>query len=150
MKVIDFEKKGQTVRLYLGEDDLTDWYGDDWDDAPYEHNAGRVYNEFIAGYTDMVFDFDDAIAEPKDEWRYQHNSPFSKDMMRQRLVPCIIVLPKALVEAQDIYIQSEEYTFWVGWDGAIKIYFGDHMDPQYIKAGEDEHGRIIWQPYKKE
>lgn len=43
MKIIDFERKGNLVRFYLGDDDLVEWYGDDWNDTPYEHNAERVY-----------------------------------------------------------------------------------------------------------
>lgn len=45
MKIIDFERKGNLVRFYLGDDDLEEWYGDDWNDTPYEHNAGQVYDE---------------------------------------------------------------------------------------------------------
>ena len=85
MKIIDFKKKGNVVRFYLGEEtpdwgwtrsDYTrngttpDWlkpsdryYGDDWDDRPYEHNAGQVYEEFIKGYKDVAFDFDDLVLE---------------------------------------------------------------------------------------
>ena len=78
MKIIDFEKKGNVVRFYLGEQtenwgwtnpeykDYTGktptwlkpsdrYYGDDWDDKPYEHNAGTVYGEFIKGYKDIAF-----------------------------------------------------------------------------------------------
>ena len=47
MKIIDFDKKGNVVRFYLGKDDLNDYWGDDWNDVPYEHNAGTVYDEFI-------------------------------------------------------------------------------------------------------
>lgn len=64
MKIIDFERKGNLVRFYLGDDDLVEWYGDDWDDTPYEHNAERVYDEYIKGYCDMMFPFDDLVLEP--------------------------------------------------------------------------------------
>ena len=36
MKIIDWDRKGNVLRLYLGEDRLEDWWGDDWDDRPYE------------------------------------------------------------------------------------------------------------------
>ena len=64
MKIIDFERKGNLVRFYLGDDDLVEWYGDDWGDTPYEHNAERVYDEYIKGYCDMMFPFDDLVLEP--------------------------------------------------------------------------------------
>ena len=47
MKIIDFDKKGNVVRFYLGEDVCNDYWGDDWNDAPYEHNAGTVYNRYV-------------------------------------------------------------------------------------------------------
>ena len=58
MKVIDWRVigtgddglgDGTTVRYYLGDDALCDWHGDDWDDVPYEHNAGTVYYRFVTG-----------------------------------------------------------------------------------------------------
>jgi hypothetical protein len=113
MQVIDFKRKGNVVRFYLGEktpgwgwtrSDYTrngttpDWlkpsdryYGDDWDDRPYEHNAGQVYEEFIKGYKDIAFDFDDFVLEP---CCGTHNSRWCKDDMVTRRVPCIIVVPK--------------------------------------------------------
>lgn len=29
MKIIDFERKGNLVRFYLGDDDLAEWWGDE-------------------------------------------------------------------------------------------------------------------------
>lgn len=38
------EYKGEEMTLYFTElDDVTKQWGDDWDDAPYEHNAGTPY-----------------------------------------------------------------------------------------------------------
>ena len=91
MKIIDFERKGNVVRFYLGKDDLEDWHGDDWDDAPYEYNAGRVYDEFISGHIDIAFPYSADVLEPRDGCV---NSPFCKDDMKARRVPCIIVVPE--------------------------------------------------------
>ena len=66
MKIIDFEKKGNLVRFWLGDDNCTDYWGDDWDDAPYDCNAGTVYDEFIKGYKDICFPFDWIVVEPCD------------------------------------------------------------------------------------
>ena len=41
MKVIDFERKGNVIRFYLGKDDLTEWWGDDWNDTPYSLSQWR-------------------------------------------------------------------------------------------------------------
>jgi hypothetical protein len=64
MKIIDFERRGNVVRLYIGNDDLAEWWGDDWNDRPYEHNAGRVYDQYVAGHVDIAFPFDSLVLEP--------------------------------------------------------------------------------------
>ena len=145
MKIIDFERKGNVVRFYLGEktedwgwtrSDYTrngktpDWlkpsdryYGDDWDDRPYEHNAGQVYEEFIKGYKDIAFDFDDLVLEPADGvWNCISN--WCKDDMVARKVPCIIVVPK------EVYKNSwdDDFEVWACADGIKKYYFGDEME----------------------
>lgn len=143
MKIIDFEKKGNVVRFYLGEktedwgwtrsdytidSKIPDWlkssdtyYGDDWDDRPYEHNAGQVYAEFIKGYKDIAFNFDDLVLEP---CCGTYNSSWCKDDMVARKVPCIIVVPK------EVYKDSwdDSFDIWVGADGIKKYYFGDEIE----------------------
>lgn len=89
MKAIDFALKGNVVRIYLGRDDLRHWWGDDWDDAPYEHNAGEVYEEFVAGYVDVAFPYDAIVLEPSDG---ELNSPWSKEDMQNGRVPMFAVL----------------------------------------------------------
>lgn len=77
MKIIDFEHYGNVIRLYLGADDCGYW-GDDWNDAPYEHNAGRVYEEYIQGYVEFAFPLKYDVCEACDGY---FNSPFSKEDM---------------------------------------------------------------------
>ena len=119
MKIIDFEQKGNVVRFYLGADNLEDWHGDDWDDTPYEHNAGQVYSEFVSKVKDIAFDFDDLVLEPCDGY---DNSTWCKDDMRDRLVPCIIVVPRDKID------WHEDFAHYVGMDGIKKFYFGDKME----------------------
>lgn len=123
MKIIDAERKGNVVRIYLGEDDLEYWWGDDWDDAPYEHNAGRVYEQYISGHTDWLFDFDDIVLEP---CCGTSNSWVSKEDMIKRKVPCIIVVPKH-TQADHWWVE-DDFAKWVGADGVKKYYFGDKME----------------------
>lgn len=47
LKVIDFEIYGRQLKLYLGKPDCEDYWGDDWNDTPYEHNAGTVYSQYV-------------------------------------------------------------------------------------------------------
>ena len=58
MKLLDLERKGNVIRFFLGDDALERWWGDDWDDAPYESNAGSVYDRFVLAEADAVFPFD--------------------------------------------------------------------------------------------
>jgi len=133
MKIIDFKRKGNVVRFFLGKDDLTEWWGDDWDDAPYEHNAGEVYDEYVSGYQDVVFPFDMMVSEPSDG---TINSWVSKEDMIKRKTPCIIVVPKAVAEES---WWDDTFARWVGADGVIKFYFGDPMAPsRRIYVWEEE------------
>lgn len=122
MKIIDFEKKGNLVRFYLGEDHNESYTGDDWDDVSYENNASRVYDEHVVGYRDMAFPFEFAVLEPKDpEW--QCGSRWCKDDMKARKVPCIIAVPKP------DYLHDDDFDRYVGDKQTIKFYFGDKMEP---------------------
>lgn len=120
MKIIDFERKGNLVRFYLGADELEDWYGDDWDDAPYEHNAGRVYDEYVAGHRDMKVPFDYTVMEPCDG---QVNSHWCKQDMIARVVPCIIIVPDKLKG------YNNDFNDYVGAAEVKRIYFGDKLEP---------------------
>lgn len=103
MKVIDYCLYGNVIKLYLGADDCTDYWGDDWNDAPYEHNAGEVYQRYVRGYAEFAFSSKYSICEACNGY---FNSPFSKEDMKNRKVPCLT-----------ISIEPE-----------IKIYFGDNID----------------------
>ena len=103
MKIIDFGHYGNVIRLYLGADDCDGYWGDDWDDAPYEHNAGRVYLEYIQGYVEFAFPLKYDVCEACNGY---FNSPFSKEDMIHRKVPCLTI----------------------STEPEIKIYFGDDID----------------------
>ena len=60
--------------------------------------------------------------EPADDWRYNNNTPFSKEDMKKRSVPCIIVVPE-----DDSYV-SEEFNRYAVSDNVDKIYFGDSIE----------------------
>lgn len=89
MKTIDFALKGNVARIFLGKDDLERWWGDDWNDTPYEHNAGEVYDQFVAGHVDVAFPFEAIVLEPSDG---EINSRWCKDDMRDGKVPMFAVL----------------------------------------------------------
>lgn len=109
MKIIDFFRHGNIVRLYYGEDDCNDYWGDDWDDAPYEHNAGGVYSKYVRGFVEFAFPLDFAVKEPCDGC---FNSPFSKEDMKNRKIPCITIFNGNTGNTLDIYFEDNtESTF---------------------------------------
>lgn len=130
MKIIDFARKGNLVRFFLGADDCVDYTGDDWNDAPYDCNAENVYEEYVTGYRDIGFPFDSLVLEPCNGFL---NTPYSKDDMKYRAVPCIVVVPEYLLN----YPFSYEFDQGIFSYYAVsnnpdikKFYFGDHMEPQ--------------------
>lgn len=120
MKIIDFEKKGNVVRFYLGKDDCEDYHGDDWDDRPYDCNAGTVYDEYITGHRDIAFPFNFTVLEPKDEWCT--NCEWCKDDMKARKVPCIVA-----VKTDDCLVHEFSHYLGADHENVIKFYFGDKM-----------------------
>lgn len=123
MKVIDFEKKGNVVRFYLGADDLTDWWGDDWDDAPYDCNAGNVYERYVQGSVDIAFPFDAAVLEPCDG---SANTHWTKRDMRSQKVPCLLVIHPEIAKEEPWNVWQFDY--WAGSRQAKHFYFGLSLD----------------------
>lgn len=121
MKIIDFNKKGNVVRFYLGDDLDTEYHGDDWDDSPYEHNAGTAYSKYIKGHVDIAFPYDYTVLEPCDG---ECNSRWNKNDMKNRRVPCIIIVPPDLTQND----WDCGFAAYVGADKTKKYYFGDDLD----------------------
>ena len=142
LEIIDFEKKGNVVRFYLGSNvpnwgytradykdyrgQTPDWlkpsdkyYGDDWNDRPYEHNAGKVYDEFVKAYIDVSFDFNSKVLEPRDG---EFNSPYCKDDFVARKVPCLAVYENPSGDDYD-----NDFRTIVARKDTKKIYFGDSL-----------------------
>lgn len=118
LKVLDAEIVGNVVRLYLGDVDLDEWWGDDWNDVPYEHNAGSVYFEFVKAVCDVAWDLDHVVVEPCDG---QINSSWCKDDMRARRVPVFAVLSVGA----DRWMYEGMYGKVVSNDAATRVYMGD-------------------------
>jgi len=87
----DNETEGQEtlrIRLFFTDIPLSEQCGDDWDDTPYEHNAGEPYDDFWSNgklvnhtiyVTDVIISANDwrqSIRFPSD---YGYNSPFCVD-----------------------------------------------------------------------
>ena len=122
MNIIDFHSKGHVIRFYLGENGKQ--WGDDWNDVPYEHNAGSVYSQFVQGYKDIVVPFDDQVYFPDSGVM---NSQYSKEDMINRIIPCVVVVPREVFIGYDGW--EDEFKFWNNYNNAKiqKFYFGDEL-----------------------
>jgi len=125
MLICDWETKGNVVRLYLCAADIyDDIWGDDWNDAPYEHNAGRVYDEYITHIVDLCFSWNVDILEAENDWTYHGNSPYSKEMFKNRLAPIFI----AYWLDENEWSWDKCYSRFQGADNShkvLKFYMGD-------------------------
>lgn len=113
MKIIDMERKGLLLRLHLGVDDLDTWWGDDWNDTPYDCNAGVVYDRFVSETMDIVLPWDTAVLEPSD---IGLNCGWSRDDMRHRLVPMLLVS------------SDDGFAYWdrlIADEDTVRVYMGD-------------------------
>lgn len=136
MKIIDFAKKGNVVRFYLGDDDLENWGGDDWEDLPYDLNAEPVYEKYVKATRDVAFGFDWLVLEPSDDYRI--NCQCSKYDMVDRRIPCLVIVPPALLNDDKYDVWSRSFTYWREIDGIIEVYFGEHLDPADSDGGSEE------------
>ena len=126
MKIIDFELHGNVIRFYLGKDDCDDYWGDDWDDAPYEHNAGTVYDDYIVATVDVALSADYAR--------------FSKEDFQKRISPCLIVYKP------DYSGEETSFSWNVGREDALRIYFGDDFRA-VLAALTDRFGALCFGVY---
>lgn len=87
---------------YFTTNSLKDQWGDDWNDAPYEYNAGEPYEwaEYrkVPEYEIMKVAFDGDLLPPGDGFT---NSPYSVDTINKGVVPWLRT-----------------------WDGDIRIFAG--------------------------
>lgn len=154
MKIIDIARKGNVVRFYLGEKtaewgwanpDFKDsagktpewlkpsdaYYGDDWDDVPYEHNAGPVYDEFVKGVQDKSYPFDSMILEPNDG---ELNPSYCMDDFVERKAPRLLIVSKEAQEA--LYDEGNGHSTWY-YDGSYSA------AKEAIADWESGHGKRL-------
>ena len=132
LKLIDFYKnEGNTysVTLYFGDTECEDYWGDDWNDTPYEHNAGTVYDEFVEK-TEVVRVEDGIIIEPSDT--PEAGSRWNKRDFKNRLTPCLLIVPKTVL---DKYYKDEfpSYEEAIGNPFVRRIYYNDSY-PQVMNT----------------
>ncbi len=104
--------------LYFTDHFKTQW-ADDWNDAPYEHNAGTPY-EFIEDWSDeenikhghghirlLAFEPDYHIIRPCDSFAY--NSPYSVEDINKEAVPWLFCEEAGGLMAGSTIIQAKKW-----------------------------------------
>lgn len=73
-------------------DPRAEW-GDDWDDAPWEHNAGHPYMNCVGAKYFLMRIEDGSLCNIKtpDETTELYNSPYSVDSINQGATPWLVV-----------------------------------------------------------
>lgn len=141
MKIIDFDKKGNVVRYYLGNDSDNDYWGDDWDDAPYECNAGTVYDEYTLAIIDIAYPFNTLVKEPCNAWQNGLSLEISKAAMKEGRYPCIV--------SCSMYDAWDDYNMVNNDKDAIRVYFNQKVDLESLRLYENLLGGIIINIFKK-
>ena len=103
-EIIDWERKGNLVKFYLGKNG--EQWGDDWNDVPWECNAGRVYDEYIEGYIIISFAFEWNVYEPREFYSKQH--------LVKRFVPCIIATPVLFNSFEEALSDRDGFRYYFG------------------------------------
>lgn len=120
--------------------DIKDYWGDDWNDAPYEHNAGRVYERYVQMKVHYK-PFNCIAVQPCDI--HDPNSKWCKEDFKKERTPCLLLVPHSLLEEFDLSEKHttkndfiREYDDWykftydkfLGREGITEIYFNETFD----------------------
>lgn len=128
MKIIDFERRGNLVRFYLGNDDDEGFWGEDWDERPYDKQLNnKVYESHIAGHRDIVFPFSAIVCEPCDGHTVSRRS---KRDMKGRRCACVAVMFEEMFDDDEYtWLYDNDFDMIASDERSLKFYFGDAMEP---------------------
>lgn len=103
--LIDMCQRGNAIRLYFG-NSVEVITGDDWDDTPYEHNAGPIYSEFVNCYMDVLVPFHWRITDFAQELEYYENSKYCKNDFKHGDIPLFWCI--------DAHYERDNVSFFMG------------------------------------
>ena len=84
--LIDACWQGNALRVYFGSS-VEEITGDDFNDVPYESNAGIVYSEFVKCVLDVMVPFNYTIHDPASDLDCYENSTLCRDDFKSGEVP---------------------------------------------------------------
>lgn len=120
-EIIDCTIRGNVIHCYLGKNGTQT--GEDWSECSYEDYAGTVHDEYVGAVKDIYVPYDDVVLTPADiRNSRKYGCGHSKDDMKERKVPCFMIVPAKIYEDEyerdcfDRYLNNPEVR---------KYYFGD-------------------------
>ena len=118
-EIIDFECKGNAVKLYLGNNGKQTCI--DWDSKDYREAAFRVDESYVKATVDMSAPFDDIILEPNNSC-YSYECSYSMNDLKEQKIPCLIsVLAKTFCDEYS----CEDFQRHLGNPEVKRYYSGD-------------------------
>ncbi|MDB4312188.1 hypothetical protein N9937_02035 [bacterium] len=102
-------------------DEFDKAWGDDWDDVPYEHNAGHPYGRY---FVIMYDNRENGYGIPRSPNHGHLNSPYSVDDINNMHVPWIIVEAGPIFGGHNVATfeyamqESGRQTVRLGWEGS--------------------------------
>lgn len=91
-KIVDVLEKGNVLRLFLSDKDVNP-KGDDWDDVPYDCNAGVVFEGYYDSFLDVFVPFEYAVIKECESYAAMvgSNSRFCKNDFFKYGIPYMII-----------------------------------------------------------
>lgn len=126
-EIIDCTIKGNVIHCYLGKNGTQT--GENWSLCGYEEYAETVDEKYVGAVKDIYVPYDDVILTPADirnSWSYgcrrRYGCGDSKDDMKERKVPCFMIIPaKTYVDE----FESDHFNRYLEKPEVRKYYFGD-------------------------
>ena len=119
LKACWFEVSDYFVRIFLTDKD--EYWGDDWNDAPYECNCGPVYDEYVRGYIDIVVPLGLYIEEIKD---IAYDQYWSIQDIRENRIPFCVIRAEEDCELIGLHQIPEKYKSFK----RCPLYFNDTLE----------------------
>ena len=119
-EIIDCTIRGNVIHCYLGKNGTQT--GEGWSERNYEEYAETVDEKYVGAVKDIYVPYDDIILTPADYGDWRCRCEYSKDDMKDRKVPCFIIVPaKTYVDEYE----SNSFDRYLENPDVRKYYFGD-------------------------
>lgn len=152
-KIIDAEVRGNRIDLYLAKPDIKDWWGDDWNDTPYEHNCGTVYSDFVEKKFTLYVMGDYTVHEACEILSDGHDSHVCRDNFKKGGIPMVAIVSDGDYPGQKSFLDGDDFIFMgstikVKTDATQGVWDPTHKfvdkNPKFLKNKESWKHTYRW------